>query len=153
MLKRFTRKGLYLSAYSPGDGAIDFTWVDPKTNHCVSSHVTPSLIKQFQKHSVGKSLQNHTIHRINGQLRLVHPITRINENTLLIDGKTFTYTITPDPHFTYVRYHDINVETTIDTTPPYTYQVKNASLVQAICFFLNHEPELTPQPTESLITT
>lgn len=79
--------------YSPGQSPLQFNWVEGDIS--VSGQVNPSRIKRYMKGPKGKHFaeQGYEIHKIEGRWTILHPVERVDERTLRMDGKEFRYRI------------------------------------------------------------
>jgi len=123
--------GGYLYAYASGDGSISFTWSNYKSS--LGERVTPSHINLWREFSQ-RFINLRIFNKMSGAV-LYTPVTRIDENTLVMDNKIYQYVL--DKTFTAdVRY------LIFDKMEP--FHVGNCKAL-AINFFLNNEKEIRRQ--------
>ena len=127
------RDGQWLQCYSPGDGAMMFSWVmeerverhrmgtvDGRRRRisymensgrqvCSGRPVTVAHVRAFLRHSDGKHFARGgwKLYRVNTQLRLVGPVKRIDANTVELarqdDEPASVITYTLDPTYIHER--------------------------------------------------
>ncbi len=140
-----------LTAYDPGDGAIEFTW--QRENGTAADQPSLEIIKKIYRQTFDgerKLRDGWRFVRIDDEVRLVAPIKRIDDRTLQFGELLVTYFVTgappwkageplPDDRLT-IRG---SVRTLTDTP------VRNKATRAAIRFFLRHEKELSQQNPET----
>ena len=90
-----------LQCYASGDGALHFTHVEMPNSQNGYNHMATSrpITKKDVKEYVASLPAHHDLKKwwivqVNGtHWNLVHPVERINENTLLMDGIEFKYAL------------------------------------------------------------
>lgn len=136
-----------LNGYAPGDGSIDFVWVDDKGQAAVKD-VTMDDVVRFLDNARNRHyfLKGWRPLFVNSRWALVKMFERVSDNQIQPvmdeeDRKGVVYTYTIDPEFgATVRQPGIKVTTEVEG---HTLEVRNWSILDSICFFLNHEEEIT----------
>jgi CRISPR/Cas system endoribonuclease Cas6 (RAMP superfamily) len=130
--------------YASGSGALSFVWLDDRKQVATSRPVTREDVEAFLHRAEEKHLleKGWKIVELNGQLLLVHPVKRIDENTIQFEEYTYKLHLdSPERRghqwigssdFTLLFHHpelgDLNVE--------------NVNTRAAVRFWLEHEKEL-----------
>lgn len=135
-----------LHVYAPGDGALALTWVN-KINNQSDGHLI--VTKEDADDHLSKQNNNDSVFIINGQVRIVRDIKRVNENTLERNGEQYSYTLTEAgkqmlaqneshlPHYCVSYTYQYNNE---------THKLQNWSMIASLSFFLVNEKTLTQTP-------
>jgi hypothetical protein len=142
-----------LNCYATGDGALSFCWLEG--NLATGQWTTLADAQAYLNNDPdGRHYKERgwTLHVINGLVRLVGPVRRVNENTLH-DGDEpageVTYEVTDAEDLAHFRQHrDYNTAfyfTVPDRPDLGKLRVKNWSIIARCCFFLNHEKALTTE--------
>ena len=127
-----------LNPYASGDGSISFTWSRYRTS--LGIPVTPTHISLWRDFS-NRFPKLEILNKKSGAV-LFAPVTRIDENTLTLEGEIYTYE--KDVEFTAEARHIITLR---GEDNPYNHGSCEAL---AINFYLRNEKEILRQQKEGL---
>lgn len=134
--QRFTMSKYVLKLYAPGDGARSFVWL--RDGIAGGKHVRPYEARRYLARKKRLSLREagYQIMVINSQPRLVMPVIRTSSFTVRIREKEYIYS--QDIAANFVHQGTLKVHSG-------ECQIFSTDVIGQICFFLNHEEEMTKQ--------
>ena len=135
-----------LHCYASGDGALHFSWVNPK-GIASGAKVTEGEVRAYLNLEAAKHLRERGWRPfcLWGQWCLIADVRRLGPNKLQYEGTEYAYSVDGEvTTCTQQNYHRLTITFVRDEEP---FEVRNLSVKAAITHYLTYEEEITAGET------